>query len=441
MSLQTIDLMIRKGTILCLDEGMRVLEDHAVSVDKGRILSIQPDSDITYQARKTIDATDCLVLPGLINAHTHLPMTYFRGLADDLPLHEWLNDYIWPLEAKLLDSDFIGASALHSACEMIKHGVTQINDMYFGMESIASACSRAGLRAMIGEAVLDVRLKNEEDRACIGTKALELRERYSNDPLLDFSIAPHAPYTCSQKTLEKCAEMASEHGLLLHTHLSETREEARNCLLEHGLKPVFYLQKTGILAQKAVYAHAIWVDEDEIELLAQHPASIAMCTESNLKLASGILPLSGYLRHGVNVCFATDGVASNNNLDLFTEMDFSAKLHKQVNGDPSFLKAEQILRMATVNTARALGAGDRRGSLEPGKDADIVILSLDSLEGQPLYNPYSLVVYTLGSGSVRDVVIAGDVVLQNRHLTRVDEKELIATAKTYAAKIRSALWQ
>ena len=436
---KNVDLLITGGTVLCMDADLRTLENHSVAVDKGRILDIFPDGSAVYQARETLNAADCIVMPGLINAHTHLPMTYFRGLADDLPLQAWLNDYIWPLEAKLLDRDFIRASALHGAAEMIKNGITQIHDMYFDMPSIADACSQAGLRAIIGEAVIEARLSDPASRKALGTKVLEMRRRYWDDPLVDFDLAPHSLYACSQATLEQCAQVASEHGILIHTHLSETKNEVEKCLAEHDKKPVFYLRDLGLLALRAVYAHAIWVDGDEIALLAENPASIAVCTECNLKLASGILPLSSYLKHGVNVCFATDGVASNNNLDLLAELDVTAKLHKAINEDPAFLPAQQALGMATRNAAKALGISDKRGSLEVGKDADITVLDACCLNGQPLYNPYSHLVYALGARSVRDVVINGEVVLRQGNLTKVDEAEIIASAKQYQTKIKAAL--
>lgn len=434
---QSIDLLLQGGTILTLDSGLRVLEGQAIAIDQGQILDIFDPREKSYQARRTLDTSNCIVMPGLINAHTHLPMSYFRGLADDLPLQTWLHDFIWPLEAKMLKSDFISQAALHGAAEMIKNGITQIHDMYFDMPAVANACSQAGLRAIIGEAVLEGNSGTRE--APLGSKVLELRQRYADDPLLDFNLAPHSIYACSEKTLRECAEAAARHGILLHTHLSETRGEVEDCLKAHGLKPVPYLQKVGILELPALYAHGVWTDPDEIALLAANPASVAICSDSNLKLASGILPLAQYLESGVNLCFATDGVASNNNLDLLAEMDLTAKLHKAVNNDPSFLPAVQTVQMATIGGAKALGVADKRGSLEPGKDADICVLELGGIESQPLYNPWSHVVYTLGSKQVRDVVIAGEVVLEGGRLCKVDEAELIATAKMWRQRVLEEL--
>ncbi len=425
------DLLITGGTLLCMDEGRRVLTGHSIAIQKGRIVDIFADGSAAYAPAESLDASGCIVLPGLINAHTHLPMTYFRGLADDLPLATWLNDYIWPLEEKLLDSQFIRDSSLHGAAEMIQNGVTQINDMYFDMPAIAEACLEAGLRAIIGEVALSAIAGPQGVAKPAGTQILELRQRFGDCALVDFDLAPHSLYACSRQTLEQCAQAASDHGFRLHMHLSESRSEVEKCVREHGLKPVFYLRELGLLELPAVYAHGIWVDEDEIELLASAPASIAICTESNLKLASGILPLAAYLKRGVNVCFATDGVASNNNLDLLAELDVTAKLHKAVNNDPTFLPAEQALRMATLQAAKALGVASRRGSLETGKDADICILDTASLAGQPLYNPYSQVVYALGSRAVRDVIIAGELVYREGRHTRIEEQKLLRDAQQY----------
>ncbi|MDY0112521.1 MAG: amidohydrolase, partial [Candidatus Syntrophosphaera sp.] len=424
-----IDLLIKGGIILCMDNEMQNLENYQIAIDNGRIIDICSTESKDYIARKILDASDCIIMPGLINAHTHLPMTYFRGLADDLPLEIWLNNYIWPLEAKILNRKFIYNASLHGAAEMLKNGITQIHDMYFDMPAIADACTKVGLRAIIGEAFLDSNTSSPEKLPELGNKMLQMRQRYKDNPLVDFNLAPHSIYGCSRKTLEKCAQIAEETGILLHMHLSETKSEVEQCVQDYGLKPVFYLKDIGILDLPAVYAHGVWMDEEEIELLSEVPASIAICTESNLKLASGILPLATYKKYGVNLCFATDGVASNNNLDILSEMDVTAKLHKVMNKDPAFLPAVDIVKMATCDAAKALGISRKRGSLEVGKDADICILNLSELESQPLYNPYSHIVYAMTSRNVRDVIVNGKIMLENGRLTQVDESALIATAK------------
>lgn len=441
MENKSFDLIIKGGTILCMDSGLRVLEGYQIAIRDTKIVDIAPIGSASYLADRVIDATNCIVMPGLINAHTHLPMTYFRGLADDLPLDRWLNDFIWPLEAKLLDTGMIYDASLHGAAEMIKNGITQTHDMYFNMPAIADACSKAGLRAIIGEAVLEFGHDPEVIRAGLGNAVHALQQRYEGNPLVDFNLAPHSIYGCSTETLRRCAEVAKEKDLLMHIHLSETQGEVQQCVAQHGKRPVHYLAELGFLDCRAVYAHGVWLDRSEIEVLAQHPASIAMCIDSNLKLSSGIMPLAYYREYGVNVCMATDGVASNNNLDILAEMDTAAKLHKAINNDPAFLPAVEMVKMATVNAAQALGVADRRGRLEVGMDADICVLNLDELECRPLYNPYSHVVYAMSSRNVRDVVINGQVVLEKGRLTQVDEAELLAKADAYQQRIREELQQ
>lgn len=427
------DLIIQGGSILTMDNWMSILENQSIAIAGGRILDIYPQNQDIYEAEELIDATGCLVIPGLINTHSHIPMTYFRGLADDLPLDIWLNKYIWPLEAKLINHDFIYDASLHGAAEMIKHGIVLTNDMYFQMRAIADACSSLGLRVIVSEAMIDA--KDTAAKHPIGTKLLELKEEFRDNELVSFSLAPHAIYTCGTQTLARVAELAQEHNLLIHSHLSEAEAEPYNCLKEHGMRPVHYLKSLGILESKAVFAHGIWVDNAEMELLAESGASIALCTDSNLKLSSGIAPIKAYRDAGVNLALATDGVASNNNLDLFAEMDFTAKLHKAINRDPSFLRAEEMLRMVTIDAARALGLEDQTGSLEQGKAADLIIIDTENLESQPLYNPYSHLVYAIGAHSVRDTVINGRVVMRDRKLTKVSEQDLIARAKEYKAKL------
>jgi 5-methylthioadenosine/S-adenosylhomocysteine deaminase len=293
---------------------------------------------------------------------------------------------------------------------------------------------------MIGDAIMDFKLVETGGIEQIGKYTVQMEKAYKTNPLINFTISPHAIYTCSTRTLEKCVSMALDNDLLVQTHLSETEREVKDSLTAFGKLPIRYLKDIGMLKTKLVIAHGIWVTEKEMEILAEYDTSVAICTESNLKLAAGIAPLKNYFKHKVRCCFATDGVASNNNLDLLAEMDFTAKLHKMINHDPTFLPAEQVLAMATVEAARALHRYDELGSLETGKKADLVVLDCNSVEGQPMHNPYSQVVYALGGRAVRDVIINGEIVLRNKKLTKVDELEIIATAKEYAKLIQRELY-
>lgn len=432
------DLIVKGGTIITMDPRAPELENHSLAVKDGKIAAIYPSSEDLWSAPEILDASDCLMIPGLINTHSHLPMTYFRGLADDLPLDIWLRHYIWPIEAKILNTQVIHDATLHGACEMLKNGISMSHDMYFNMPAIADACSQAGMRVLIGEAVIDAQLAGDQ---LPGARISELRQLYQDNPLVDFDLAPHSIYACSRSTLEKCVQASEDLNVPLHIHLSETEAEVQNCLKEQGKRPVHYLNELGMLGAKVLLAHAIWVDASEIEVLAAKGVSIASCTDSNLKLSSGILPLKSYLDQGVNVSLATDGVASNNDLDLLSELGNTARLHKAINRDPAFLPAKEALKLVTINAAKALGVDHLRGSLEVGKDADICVMGLNDLQSQPLYNPYSHLVYALGSRHVRDMVVAGRVVLRNGQLTQADETELVATAKAYGLRIKAELGQ
>ncbi len=436
----TFDLVIKNGTLICMDEPRRVMEKQHLGILNGRIEAIFPAGSSAYEAREELDADNCLVLPGLINAHSHLAMTYFRGLADDLPLDKWLQGFIWPLEAKLIKPQFVYDATLHGAAEMIKHGISTANDMYFCMSSIADACSQAGLRVIISEALIDHQADSETGMELIGSKIIELNGQYRLNPLVSFSMAPHSIYTCSTKTLRRCAEVAQKHNWLLHMHLCETASEVQNCQKTHGKKPVAYIKELGLLDAKAIFAHGIWLDDEELDLLRDKPdVSISICTESNLKLCSGFAPLKKYADRGVNTCLGTDGVASNNDLDLLAELSLTSKLHKALNSEPTFLPAEDALAMVTINAAKALGREHELGSLEPGKLADIAILSLAGIESQPCYNPYSHLVYAARSSAFRDVIIQGKVAMRDRELVNVDEKAIIATSRQYQSRILEEL--
>ncbi len=440
-SKQRADLIITNATILTMDSGHTVIEDGALAVLDGKIAALDKTSNIRnrFTSLHFLDAKGCLVIPGLINAHTHIPMSYFKGLADDLPLDQWLQGFIWPLEKRLVDFGLVYDSTLHGAAELIKNGVTFANDMYFQGDAMAKALIQAGLRCIIGEPVIATEEHGNPSLAEIGAFVVERNLVYKDNPLLSFALAPHSIYACSQAALERVAHIAVEHDLLVHMHLAETDKEASDCHKLHGKLPVHYLSGLGLLKAKLVMAHGIHVEAAEMDILAEHNASIAICTESNLKLGNGFAPIKDYLDKGVNLCFATDGVASNNNLDLLAELDMTAKVHKALAKDPTFLPAEQMLQMATMGAAKALYMDKELGSLEPGKRADLAILDCSTIEAQPLYNPYSQVIYALGGRAVRDVVINGKIVLRDKQLTTLDEKELLDKAKHYKKLILQEL--
>ncbi len=430
------DLIISGATILSMDAELAIHQDHDLIVTDGKISAIEPQGKHIWQAQETLDAQHCIVMPGLINTHSHLPMSWFRGLADDLPLDIWLNHYIWPLEARLLSKSFIYDATLFGAGEMLKSGITMTNDMYFEMSAIADACIKAGLRALISEAVIEAKMGADYRPSLL---VLKYKDRYRDQPLVDFSLAPHAIYTCSGDMLSRCAQAAKEHDLLIHIHLSETAAEVENCLREHGKRPVHYLNDIGLLEARCVFAHGVHIDAGEMEVLQQKPVSISICTDSNLKLASGLAPIKEYLDHGINLSLGTDSVASNNDLDLLGELSTTAKLHKALNNDPAFLPAIEALKLVTINAARALGVEDRRGSLEIGKDADFLVIDTQSLNSMPIYEPASQLVYAINSRQIRDVFVAGKQVVKEQRLVNLDEAELLQTATRYATMIKEEL--
>ena len=430
------DLIISGATILSMDADLNIYREHDLIVTDGKISAIAAQGKHDWQALQSVDAHDCIVMPGMINTHSHLPMSWFRGLADDLPLDIWLNHYIWPLEARLLSKSFIYDATLFGAGEMLKSGITMTNDMYFEMSAIAEACSKAGLRALISEAVIEAKMGADYRPSLL---VLKYKEQFRDQPLVDFSLAPHSIYTCSSEMLKRCADAALEHGLLIHIHLSETAAEVENCLSEHGKRPVHYLNDLGLFEAKCLLAHGVHVDSSEMEVLQQKPVSIGICTDSNLKLASGLAPIKSYLEHGINLSLGTDSVASNNDLDLLGELSNTAKLHKALNHDPAFLPAIEALKLVTINAAKALGVEERRGSLEVGKDADFLIIDTQSLNSQPLYEPASQLVYATNSRQIRDVFVAGRQGVKEQRLVNLDEAELLQTAGRYAQLIREEL--
>lgn len=438
MTMKEYEHIIQGGTYITMDPQYRTLEDHFMLIDAGRIVDILPMTKLQdFKAKAYTDAADCLITPGFINAHSHLPMSYFRGWADDLPLHIWLKDQIWPLEAKMLAGDFVFDASLHGAAEMIRHGITLTNDMYFYVDRIADACSIAGLRVIVGEGIIEPEYLG--DLSVFKRRVQALKDRYQDNPLVDCSIAPHAIYTCSKEVLKACATAAAENNWMIHTHLSENQSEVEDCLKHHGERPVDYLAGLGFLEAHCVFAHGVWLDSEEIKTLAQAKAAVALCTDSNLKLSNGFAPVKEMLEQNLNLAMGTDGVASNNNLDILEELSTTAKLHKALNHDPVLLPAREAFALLTIEGARALNRAHDLGSLEAGKWADLCLIDTNNLQSQPLYNPYSHLVYSMGSEQIRDVMIAGDWVMKNKKLQHLNEADLIERAKQYKNTIISKM--
>ncbi|MDO9578480.1 MAG: amidohydrolase family protein [Candidatus Cloacimonadales bacterium] len=432
--MQKIDLIIKNGLLLTFDKEPKI---SSIAINDGKIIEIGKSEHLEkkYIPTKTLDAEGKIVMPGFVNTHTHAGMIYFKGMADDLPLMDWLSNHIWPAEGHFLSADFVRDAALHGCAEMIKNGITTFNDMYFFGDEVAKSAQKVGIRAVLGEVVLDFSVANCHNADAILAYSAMMHSKYKEDELIDIAVAAHAIYTCSKETLIKSAELAQKLGMILHIHLSETRQEVKDCLTKFGMRPVEYLDSLGFFQSPVLAAHAIWLDENEENILAKKNASIAINTSSNLKLASGFDSFATYLEKGINLSLGTDGVASNNNLSMLEEISLTSKLQKALNDDPTILPAHQMVEIATLGGAKALGKDKEIGSIQIGKKADLITIDITNLEAQPMYNPFSHLVYTLTSESIKDVIVNGKIVMQDRKLINVDESELIDKAKFYREKI------
>lgn len=435
-----VDTIVRAAYVLPMDAELTVIRDGAVCVDKGKIVDVGKFDELSllYDSENIIGGECRVVIPGLINTHTHAAMVYFRGLADDLPLKEWLEDHIWPAESKWLSPEFV-SDAVELAClEMVKAGITTYNDMYFFEEAAAVSAKRIGMRAVLGAGILDF----PSVSAKTADEYLEKAERFLNDwkgdDLIAPCIAPHAAYTCGPETLKKAKKLAEKYGVLLHMHLSETEWEVGEMLVRYKKRPVEHLEAIGVLEGNVLAVHCVWVEDNEIELLAKRSVGVSHCMESNLKLASGFAPVVTMLMAGIKVSFGTDGAASNNDLNILSEMSTTAKVHKALSNNPTVLDARTALLMATRWGAEVLGLGDITGSIEKGKAADIVVMNLDKPHLTPIYDIYSHIAYSMRASDVETVMIGGNIVVKSEELLTRDEAEIIFRAKSWGGKIRKS---
>jgi 5-methylthioadenosine/S-adenosylhomocysteine deaminase len=431
------DLVISGGLVVTLDDDWTLIDDGAVAVTGGAIVAVGPATELAavYRAAERIDAGGHAVLPGLINCHTHAPMTLFRGLADDLPLEVWLHEHIWPAEAWAVKPEMVTWGTLLAAAEMIRSGTTLFTDMYFFEDEIGRAAKEAGMRAILGEALVDFPSPNSKTPAAGLAYTEELLRRWAGDPLVRVSVQPHSPYGASAELLAESKALARRHGALYLTHVAETVGEVDQLRARTGQTAAVYLDGLGVLDGDTVLAHGVHLTPEEIELLAERGSGVAHCPQSNLKLASGTAPLPALLRAGVRVGLGTDGAASNNDLSLWGEINAAALVHKLVSGDPTAADARTVVRLATRGGADLVGMGDQLGSLEVGKRADLILIDLQQPHLVPLYDIYSHLAYAAGRGDVTTVVIEGRVVMRDRRLLTVDEGELLARAQEMAAEI------
>ncbi len=416
-----------------------VLEHHAVVVDGGRIVAILPISvareQFTTKHRLTLERH--VVLPGLVNVHTHAAMSLMRGLADDLPLMTWLKEHIWPVEMREVSSAFVYDGTLLACAEMLRGGVTTFNDMYFFPEAAAQAALMAGMRAALGMIVVDFPSPYAADPLDYLAKGMALRDAMRDQPLLSFCFAPHAPYSVADKALAQVATYANELDVPVHIHVHETLDEITQALAQDGRRPMSRLDALGLLMPNLIAVHAVHLDPGEIDTLARNGCHVAHCPSSNMKLASGIAPIADLLTAGVNVALGTDGAASNNRLDLFQEMRQAALLAKVATMDPTVLPASKVLHMATLGGARALSLDREIGSLTAGKSADIIAVDFGCPELAPCYDPISHLVYAVGRHDVSHVWVAGELLVEEGVLTRVEARTAAARAQVWQQKIAS----
>jgi len=434
MDMKPYDILIENGMILTMDPRLTIIENGSIAIKGDTIARVGPGDSSSLIALKTIDANGGIILPGLVNGHTHAAMTLFRGLADDLPLMEWLSDYIFPAESRM-DADFVYIGSLLACAEMILSGTTTFCDMYLFEDEVARAAGQSGMRSLVGEVLYDFPSPNYGSIEK-GFEYTELLiQKWRNDPLVSIAVEAHSLYTCSPDLLKTGNAMAQKHGVPLVIHVAETLAELDEIQQKYGKKPFEHLESLGILGPHIIADHCVHVDDSEIERMIRHCVHVITNPESNMKLASGIAPVTRLIAGGLTVGLGTDGCASNNDLDMFLEMDAASKLQKITLMDPTALDAVTVLKMATCEGAKALGFGGITGSLEPGKKADIIIVDTRKPHLTPLYNPYSHLVYSVGGADVSHSIINGRLVMEDRRLLTVNLEDILFRANEKAALV------
>jgi 5-methylthioadenosine/S-adenosylhomocysteine deaminase len=436
-----VSLVVTHGTVVTMDPGRRTIADGAVAINGTDILAVDSSEAIERQFRgaDTIDASGQVVLPGLINTHTHAPMVLYRGLADDVALMEWLTKYIFPAEAKTVSPEFVRVGTRLAALEMIQSGTTAYADMYYFEEEIARETKAAGLRGVLGQTIIQFPVADAKTPADGLARAERFIQEFRNDELITPAVAPHAIYTLDEATLTAAREMSKKYGVPTVIHLAETRDETKIAQERFKASPVGYLDRLGFLGPGVLVAHAVWVSEPEALVLRTRGVGVSHNPESNMKLASGTAPVPAYLKAGVALGLGTDGAASNNDLDMFDAMRTASLLHKLQTGDPQALSAQTALEMATIGGARAMGMGSQIGSLEPGKRADVIVVGMTAARQTPMYNPVSHLVYSSRGDDVRTTIVNGKVLMRDRKVTTLDEGTVLTEARSWAVKVRGAI--
>ena len=435
--MRNIHTLLSAQYVVPVEPENTVLEDHSIAIDNGRIVEICPTDEAikSFSPMSHHQYEHHILMPGLINAHTHAAMSLLRGVASDIPLMQWLQDHIWPIEQKWVDEKFVQDGSELAIAEMLRGGTTCFNDMYFFPEVTARVASAIGIRAVIGLIVLEFPTVYASSPDDYLSKGLALYDQYKSDPLISNMFAPHAPYTVADATFTKLNSYANELDTPIHIHLHETQHEIETSIKEHGKRPLARLEQLGLVNPSLLAVHMTQLLPEEIENLAQTGATVIHCPQSNLKLASGFCPTQDILQHDIRMIIGTDSCASNDDLNMFSEIKTAALLAKGVSQDATAFSAQQAIQSATIDAARALRIDDETGSLVVGKSADIIAVRCDSVEAQPLYNVFSHLAYSTDRHRVMDVFVAGRQLLRNRTLTSISEDEIIAKAKQWGHQI------
>ncbi len=439
--MQTADLIIQARWIIPVEPKATVLENHSIVIQGEQILAIMPSSEVTnkFTARLEKNLDSHVLFPGFVNAHCHSAMSLLRGLADDLPLMEWLEDHIWPAEKICVSDEFVEQGTRYAAAEMLMSGTTAVNEMYFFPDTAAKVFAEVGMRAMVGVPIMNwpTAWANDEDEYF--QKALVVADEFKSHPLIKICFAPHAPYTVTEQMFQRIATLSEQLDLPMHIHLQETAQEIIDSIEQYGLRPTDRLHKHGLLGPKTIAVHVTALNDQDIALFAEQKVNAVHCPESNLKLASGLSPVQKMIDAGVNVALGTDGAASNNELDMLGEMKTASMLAKSVANDATALNAHQSLEMATLSGAKALGIDTITGSLVVGKKADMVAMDMNDIFCQPIDNPISQLVYSSARSQITDVWVAGKQLVNNGELTTINKQEVIQQAQKWRKKMRSEL--
>ncbi|MCG2758468.1 MAG: amidohydrolase [Desulfobacteraceae bacterium] len=436
----SFDIVIHNGTIVTVNPDFDIIEDGIVCIKNGRLERVESRSAgyLLPEAEEIIDAKGGIIMPGLVNTHTHLPMSIFKGIADDLPLMPWLSEHIFPAESKHIKPETVRLGTFLACAEMMLSGTTTCCDGYFFEDEVAKAVFDSGMRAVLGQGVIDFPAPGVLEPSDNINNAVRFIDKWHDkSPMITPSIFCHSPYTCSEETLKKAKDAASSKKLIFQIHAAETKDERNRILSEKNSSPIKYLDSIGMLDNDTLLVHSIWVDADDIDRIANSGAKVSVCTESEMKLASGIAPVIKFLEAGIKVGLGTDGSASNNDLDLFQEMDSTAKLHKVNILDPTVMDAKTVFKLATIDGAGALGLDHEIGSIETGKQADIIIIDVNRPHLVPMYNPVSHIVYSARGSDVQDVIIAGNVVVRDKKILTFDVEEILERASLIGEAIKS----